>query len=61
MSLAKGMEDKKYDKRILEWNLRNDVITKEEYNQLLENLSDESANATELSVFKDDVDGTELQ
>lgn len=61
MSLARGMEDKKYDKRILEWNLRNGVISKEEYEQYLASMKDESDRAIEMKVFAENSQSGDFQ
>ena len=60
MSLSRSLEDKKYDVRMLEWNLRNGKITKEQYDQVLAALSDEGDKAMELNVFSD-TEGTDIQ
>lgn len=40
MSLDKAMKNLKYDKRLTEWNITNNQITKEDWQKHLESLPD---------------------
>ncbi|MBT4760650.1 MAG: hypothetical protein HOO06_03035 [Bdellovibrionaceae bacterium] len=46
MSLASDLKNKRFDKRLVDWNLKNNVITQAEYDQMMSSLSDETDNAT---------------
>ena len=55
MSLKKEIEGMKYDKRLLEWNIRNQVITKKDLEDHLSRLEDKS-NASESLSFESNED-----
>lgn len=40
MSLFKSLQGKKFDKRMVEWNLKNGVISQAEYDQFMKDLPD---------------------
>jgi hypothetical protein len=46
VSLASDLKNKRFDKRLVDWNLKNNVITQAEYDQMMSSLSDETDNAT---------------
>ncbi len=46
--LQKQMNFLRFDKRLLEINLKNGTLTQEEYNQYLNQLNDSAANAEKL-------------
>ncbi len=50
MSLNKAYEKMKYDRRLLDLNLRLGQITKEEYDKFVQSLADASENATNLEI-----------
>ena len=51
--LQRQMETLKYDKRLLEINLKNGSITREEYDNFITQLADSSANAEKLQLEKE--------
>lgn len=51
--LQQQMNFLKYDKRLLEINLKNGNITKEEYDQYLADLVDDETNATTVNLVSD--------
>lgn len=53
MSLASSTKVKKFDIRVVEWNLRNGVITKAEYQQYLNELADEEQKIEKTNVFSE--------
>ncbi len=53
MSLREGLTNKKFDKRVIDWNLRNGVITQAEYDQHVQGLSDEIDESVETVVFRE--------
>lgn len=48
--LQNQMNILKFDKRLLEINLKNGTITEDEYQQFLSNLKDDNANAIKLDL-----------
>jgi hypothetical protein len=48
--LQKQMNQMKYDKRLLEINLKQGNITREEYDQYVENLADSAGNSMKLEL-----------
>jgi hypothetical protein len=56
MSLDKSMKSLKYDKRLTEWNLRNNQMTKEELQKHLTELPDLSTQVAYLTLEEE---GTE--
>lgn len=59
MSLNKSMKNLKYDKRLTEWNITNNQMTREEWNKHLENLPD-LANEVAPVALEDDGDEEEM-
>lgn len=56
MALDKDLKALKYDSRLKDWNLRNGVINKEEYDNYLKELPDLSNNAVQIDL--EDTDST---
>jgi hypothetical protein len=58
MSLVHDLENKKFDKRLLDWNLRNKRVTQQEYDQMIQSLEDrkEQSVVVELSSISDTVE-----
>lgn len=50
MNLAKSLKDLKYDKRMLDWNLGQGLITKAEYDKHIASLSDLSGATISLNL-----------
>ena len=50
MSLDKALKNLKFDSRMTEFNLNNNVISKEELKAHLEKLPDNSANAEQIDL-----------
>jgi TFIIF-interacting CTD phosphatase-like protein len=48
--LQNQMNALRYDKRLLEMNLKNGTITHEEYDQFIKELRDDDGNATQLDL-----------
>lgn len=42
-----------FDKRVIEWNLRNGIISEEDFNSFLKSLPDDSKNAEEHILWED--------
>lgn len=59
MSLDKAIKNLKYDKRMLEWNLNNGQITKEEYNKFINELPDLADQVSALDLDNSDSDSSE--
>ena len=60
MSLVDDLNNKKFDKRLIEWNLRNNKITKEEYDQLMNSLPDEQAKSTTVDLVSNYEEPSEM-
>ncbi|GEM_PF-3514182 len=56
MSLSESLKSKKFDIRMLDWNLKNGVITQQEYDQHMAELADNTANSEKLD-FEDGSEG----
>lgn len=56
MSLNKAVENLKFDKRILEINLRLGRLTQDEYNQHLSGLADLEADSSKVDLEEDSED-----
>ena len=56
MGLSKSLENKKFDSRLIEWNLKNNVISKSEYDQYISSLQDSSNNAEVVDIETEDND-----
>jgi hypothetical protein len=56
MSLNKAVENLKFDKRILEINLRLGRLTQDEYNQHLKSLADLEADSSKVDLEEGDED-----
>lgn len=50
MSLDEGMKALKFDARMIEYNLANGIVTKEEYEAYLKSLPDDAAKAVPLRI-----------
>jgi len=50
MSLNKNAENMKYDKRLLDINLKLGLLTKEEYDQHLKSLKDVEADCEKIDI-----------
>ncbi len=48
--LQNQMNALRFDKRLLEMNLKSGIITREEYDQFVTDLKDDKANATQLDL-----------
>lgn len=55
-NLDKALENLKFDKRMTNWNMSNNVLTEEELKQHLANLQDLSAKAVEVTLESTDDD-----
>ena len=49
-NLNKSNEEMKFDSRMIDWNLKSGLITQQEYEAHLQQLADESANATHFTL-----------
>lgn len=56
MSLAKALQNLKFDKRLTEYNLNKGQLTKEELNQHLESLPDVGGKIDLVNLVRDDRD-----
>lgn len=56
MSLDKAIKNLKFDKRMVEWNLNNGLLTKEEYEKYVQQLPDlkEQVNLLDLEAETED-------
>ena len=67
MSLSDDLTKKKFDIRLLEWNLINNVISQEEYDKYINSLEDQGSNSEYLDIAMDSApvpataDGTNLE
>ncbi|MEZ4871546.1 MAG: hypothetical protein R2827_04715 [Bdellovibrionales bacterium] len=59
MSLSNSLKNKKFDIRMLEWNLKNGIITQQEYDQHIANLSDDTPRSENLKFEDNDHLGDE--
>lgn len=53
------MKNLKFDKRLIEWNLRNGIITQEEYKKYLEQLPDSGGNVDLLNLNRESSSNSE--
>lgn len=56
MSLNKAVENLKFDKRLLDLNLRLGRLTQEEYSQHLQNLTDLEADSAKVDLEESDAE-----
>lgn len=56
MSLDEGMKALKFDARMIEYNLANGIITKEEYEAHLKSLPDDAVKAVPLRIEEEGSD-----
>ena len=56
--LQKQMNFLRFDKRLLEINLKRGNITREEYDQHIQNLPDDEANSEKLELGKDEAESS---
>ena len=60
MSLNKAYEKMKYDRRLLDLNLRLGQITQEEYDKFINNLPDAGDNSEKINIDDSKADTTEF-
>lgn len=58
LNLIKSNEDMRFDSRMIDWNLKNGLITQSEYETHLNSLKDSAANMTHINL-EDDQDYSE--
>lgn len=54
MGLKDALKEKSFDTRLVDWNIANGVVSKQEYEQHLQNLKDISVNAEALEISDED-------
>lgn len=52
-SLFDALNAKKFDKRLIDWNIQNGIITKQDLESHTSQLADESANKVDLNLAEE--------
>lgn len=53
MELHEALQMIKFDKRLLEWNIRQGIITREQVEELMKSIPDSTSHALELDIEAD--------